>query len=184
MNINEELDEIIIQRGTKMNVIEYVKQKHSGQFRKQGTPYYLHPLAVSKILKDKGFSTEYQIAGLFHDLLEDTDTSYEEIKDISNRHIADAVLLVTKEPGYTKENYYGRIKHNHMARMVKLADRIHNLSEAHFADRKFQKKYIKETEEWFIDLAKGTVFEEDIKKELEALKETYEKQEASQVPEI
>jgi len=158
-----------------MNVCEYIKEKHKGQFRKQGTPYYLHPLAVSKILKDKGFDTEYQIAGLFHDLLEDTDTSFKEIKEISNRHIAVAVLLVTKEPDYTKESYYRRIKKNNMARMVKLADRLHNLSEAHFADRDFQKKYIKETEEWFIDLAKDTVFEKDIKNALEALKETYKK---------
>lgn len=158
-----------------MNVCEYIKEKHKGQFRKQGTPYYLHPLAVSKILKDKGFDTEYQIAGLFHDLLEDTDTSFKEIKEISNRHIAVAVLLVTKEPDYIKESYYRRIKKNNMARMVKLADRLHNLSEAHFADRDFQKKYIKETEEWFIDLAKDTVFEKDIKNALEALKETYKK---------
>ncbi len=184
MDLKKELDEIVIQRGTKMNVIEYVKQKHSGQKRKQGTPYYLHPLAVSKILKDKGFSTEYQIAGLFHDLLEDTDTTYQEIKDISNTRIADAVLLVTKEPGYTKENYYGRIKENDMARMVKLADRVHNLSEAHFADKDFQRKYIKETEEWFIDLAEGTVFEEDVKRELEKLKETYSKLEIGEGPEI
>lgn len=185
MDLKEELDKImVIQGDTKMNVIEYVKQKHSGQYRKQGTPYYLHPVAVSKILKDKGFSAEYQIAGLFHDLLEDTDTTYQEIKDISNRQIADAVLLVTKEPGYTKKNYYKRIKENDMARMVKLADRIHNLSEAHFADREFQEKYIKETEKWFIDLAEGTVFEEDIKRELEALKETYRQQETGEGPEL
>ena len=62
-----------------------------------------------------------------------------------------------------------------MARMVKLADRLHNLSEAHFADRDFQRKYIKETEEWFIDLAEGTVFEKDIQTQLESLKETYKK---------
>lgn len=178
MNFLEDLKE------NNMNVIEYVKEKHSGQFRKQGTPYYLHPVAVSKILKDKGFPVEYQIAGLFHDLLEDTDTTYQEIRDISDRHIADAVLLVTKEPGYTKENYYGRIKENDMARMVKLADRVHNLSEAHFADKKFQKKYIKETEEWFLDLAKDTVFEEDIQAGLEALKETYRKPEVGEGPEI
>lgn len=185
MDLKKELDEIIIIQGsTKMNVIEYIKQKHSGQFRKQGTPYYLHPLAVSKILKDKGFDTEYQIAGLFHDLLEDTDTTYQEIRDISNRHIADSVLLVTKEPGYTKPKYYKRIKENEMARMVKLADRVHNLSEAHFADKDFQKKYIKETEEWFIDLAKGTVFEEDIQVGLEALKETYRKPVLADGPEL
>lgn len=41
--------------------IEYIKEKHKGQKRKQGTPYYTHPLAVSNMLKEKGFSLEYQI---------------------------------------------------------------------------------------------------------------------------
>ncbi len=158
-----------------MNLIEYIKEKHKNQTRKQGTPYYLHPLAVSKILKDKGLDIEYQIAGLFHDLIEDTDTTYEEIEKISNKKIATAVLLVSKEQGYIKEDYYKRIKENDMARMVKLADRAHNLSEAIYADKDFQKKYIKETEEWFTDLAEGTVFEEDINRELKNLKSTYEK---------
>ena len=86
-----------------MNVCEYVKEKHKGQFRKQGTPYYLHPFAVSKILKDKGFDTEYQIAGLFHDLLEDTDTSYEEIIDISNKRTRlykEKILWKNKKESY------------------------------------------------------------------------------------
>ena len=55
--------------------IEYMKNKHNGQKRKHGTPYYEHPLSVSNILKEKGFSKEYQIVGLFHDLLEDTNTT-------------------------------------------------------------------------------------------------------------
>ena len=59
--------------------IEFIKQKHNGQKRKQGTPYYTHPVAVAELLKEKGFSLEYQIAGLFHDLLEDTDATIEEI---------------------------------------------------------------------------------------------------------
>lgn len=58
-----------------------------------------------------------------------------------------------------------------MARMVKLADRIHNLSETHLASSKFQNKYIKETEEWFIKLAKGTVFESDLNGILQELKD-------------
>ena len=60
-----------------------------------------------------------------------------------------------------------------MARMVKLADRVHNLSETPLASDKFKEKYIKETEEWYLDLAKDTVFEEDIKNELQKLKESY-----------
>ena len=149
--------------------IGYIKEKHKGQKRKQGTPYYTHPLAVSNILKEKGFSIDYQIAGLFHDLLEDTDTSYEEIIKISNPKIAEAVRLVTKEKGYVMDEYINRIRNNDMARMVKLADRIHNLSETHLTSKKFQERYIKETEDWYIDLAKGTVFEDELNKKLNSL---------------
>lgn len=150
--------------------INYIIKKHSGQTRKQGTPYYIHPLAVRNILDRKGFSIEYQIAGLFHDLIEDTDTTYEDIQTISNTRIADTVKLVSKEKGYDMEAYIKRIKEDEMARMVKLADRLHNLSESHLASEKFQEKYIKETEKWYLDLAKDTVFEEDIKMELSKLK--------------
>ena len=59
--------------------IEFIKIKHGNQKRKQGTPYYLHPLAVANMLINKGFSEEYVFAGLFHDLIEDTDTTYDEI---------------------------------------------------------------------------------------------------------
>lgn len=157
------------------NYIEFIKEKHKGQKRIQGTPYYIHPLEVSNILDKKGFSKEYQIVGLFHDLLEDTDTTYEELVQISNKEIADTVRLLTKEKGYVMSEYINRIMKNEMARMVKLADRLHNLSETHFASEKFKERYIKETEEWFIDLAVGTVFEEDIENILDNLKqELYE----------
>lgn len=152
------------------NCIEYIKEKHKNQKRKQGTPYYLHPVEVSKILEKKGFSKDYQIAGLFHDLLEDTNTTYEEILQISNEKIAEAVKLVTKEEGYKMQEYMERISKNDMAKMVKLADRIHNLSETHLAPKQFKEKYIKETEKWFIDLAKGTIFEVDLIRELNSLK--------------
>ena len=153
---------------------EYAKQKHGKQKRMQGTPYYEHPYMVAKILKDKGFSEEYQIAGLFHDLIEDTETSYEDILELTNRDIDRAVLLVSKEEGYIMSEYMNRIKLDDMARMIKLADRLHNLNDAKVANSKFQRKYIKETEEWYLDLAKGTLFEEDINKSLEALREELE----------
>lgn len=147
--------------------IEFMKERHEGQKRKQGTPYYTHPLAVREMLKEKGFSETYQIVGLFHDLIEDTDTTYEEILEMTNLEIAEAVKLVTKENGYVMKEYMERIKKNHMARMVKLADRIHNLSELSVTSKEFQKRYIKETQEWFLDMAKGTVFEDDLNKVLE-----------------
>lgn len=152
--------------------VEFIKEKHSGQKRIQGTPYYLHPLEVSKMLARKGFSEEYQIVGLFHDLLEDTATTYEEILEISNSDIAEAVKLLTKEKEYVMSEYIGAIKQNQIAKMVKLADRIHNLSEAHLASKNFQKKYIQETEEWFLDLAKNTIFEQELIDVLNYLKQS------------
>ena len=96
------------------NYIEFIKEKHKGQKRIQGTPYYIHPLEVSNILDKKGFSKEYQIVGLFHDLLEDTDTTYEELVQISNKKIADTVRLLTKEKGYVMSEYINRIMKNEM----------------------------------------------------------------------
>ena len=155
------------------NYVDWIKKKHEGQKRKQGTPYYLHPVAVAKILKEKGFSEDYQIAGLCHDLLEDTETTYEELLAMTNEHIAEAVKLVTKEKGYQQADYMKRIQQHKMAHMVKLADRYHNLTETVLADPKFQKKYITETKTWYLDLAKGTMFEQDIVAALQQVEQAY-----------
>lgn len=157
----------------KEECIQYIKEKHKGQKRTQGTPYATHPIAVSNLLQEKGFPMDYQMAGLLHDVLEDTDATYEEIEKRTNQQIANAVKLVTKEQGYTMNDYMERIKNNPMARMVKLADRIHNLAETQYCSIDFQKKYIKETEEWYMDLAKGTIFEKDLKKVLSDLKDNF-----------
>ena len=145
---------------------EFVKISHKGQIRKYGDPYYLHPFAVAKILEDKGYDIEYQVAGLFHDLLEDTKVTYEDILELSNKNIADVVRLVTKEKDFEMNDYINRIKENEMAKAVKLADRIHNLRELHFANHDFIKRYIADTKNWYSQLAKYTIFENDF---LEAL---------------
>lgn len=154
---------------------EYVKIKHGKQRRKQGTPYYLHPYAVAEILKNKGFDEEYQATGLLHDILEDTNGKQEEILSLSNNKVLQAVLLVTKEKDYNMQDYITRIEKNDIAKMVKLADRYHNLKESLLTKPSFKKKYIKETEKWYIKMAEGTCFEEDIKEVFENLKNSLEK---------
>ncbi|MEB2281970.1 hypothetical protein LAV73_18540 [Lysinibacillus xylanilyticus] len=72
------------------------------------------------------------------------------------------------------EVYIQDIRNNPIAKMVKLADRLHNLLSALVANEKFRKRYVKETEEFYLDLAKGTPFEEDILKALSALKDTFQ----------
>lgn len=158
-----------------MNIEEFKRftiQKHGVQQRKHRTPYYLHPFAVAKLLENNGFNIEYQIVGLFHDLIEDTDTTYEDIVKISNLNIANAVRLLTKEKGYNMSEYIKRINENDIAKIVKLADRIHNLSEAHFASVDFRKKYISETNKWYISLAKDTCFEKKMECVLQEVKQS------------
>ncbi len=144
------------------DAVEFMKYKLGEQLRKQGTPYYTHPLEVVYILWVKGLDEEYQIAGLFHDLLEDTNTTYQEILNMTDVNVAEAVRLVNKEKGYDVEQYYDRIERNIIARMVKLADRIHNLSEILSTDRAFIDKYLAETKKYFYKLAKDTIFERDL----------------------
>lgn len=150
-------------------VKEYVKNKHEGQKRKQGTPYYLHPFEVQQILQKKGYSEEYQVAGLCHDLLEDTNATQQEILDLTNEEVLEAVKLVTKEDGYKMQQYINRISENPMAKAVKLADRLHNLQDAPLASKEFQIKYRRETEKWYLKLAEGTMFEEEIREAYQKL---------------
>jgi len=149
----------------------FVKEKHGNQKRKQGTPYYLHPFAVADILKDNGYNLDCQITGLFHDLLEDTETTYEEILSLSNDQVATAVKLLTKEKGYNMDDYIANIEENNIAKTVKLVDRIHNLSEAHLASEGFIKKYIEETKKWYLKLSQDTPFEKELVRVLENLEE-------------
>ena len=153
--------------------INFMIERHGDQKRKQGTPYYTHPLTVSKLLKEKGFNESYQIAGLFHDLLEDTETTYEEILNLTNFEIATAVKLVTKQPGYVMSTYIEEISKNHMAKMVKLADRVHNVSELVDTNIEFVNKYLDETEEYLVPLSKGTQFEKDLENEILKVKQTF-----------
>lgn len=152
-----------------LNAILYATRKHKNQKRVGGDPYITHPISVALILESKGFSQDYLISAIFHDLLEDTDAAEEEIILISNPEILQSVKLVTKETGYNMPDYIMRIYNNEMARMVKLADRLDNLRGAILTDKTFRKKYAEETKQYYLDLAKDTVFEGEIKQALKEL---------------
>ena len=131
---------------------DYAAEKHKGQFRKGGEPYITHPEAVSCLLKEKGYGTDVQIAGLFHDLLEDTDASEAEIEALGGKAVLQAVRLLTKQPGYVMAEYMAGIRANPMAKVVKAADRLHNLRCAVVCSEAFKRKYILESIDWYLDL--------------------------------
>ena len=143
--------------------LEFAKAKHKGQKRIGGDDYITHPIAVSEIVKSQGFNENYQIAALFHDLLEDTDTTEEEILKYGNQDILEAVNLLTKKKGYNMAEYINAIKQNPIAFAVKAADRLHNLQCAIVTDEEFKRKYILETVDWYLD------FSVDIRKAVKRL---------------
>ncbi|MBQ4649543.1 MAG: hypothetical protein IJB73_02455, partial [Firmicutes bacterium] len=96
------------------------------------------------------------------------DATEEMIELIGGHKVLEAVKLVTKEPGYRMWNYIHRIKANPIAFAVKGADRLHNLQCALIAPDDFKRRYIKETEEWYMDFSK------EIPEALEVLKASLE----------
>ncbi len=117
---------------------EFISEKHRDQLRKSGEPYIVHPVSVAKILADLNMDSTTVIAGLLHDVLEDTEATYEEIQELFGQEVADIVEGVTK---------IGKIKFKNLKEaqaenfrklilatakdirvvIVKLADRLHNM---------------------------------------------------------
>lgn len=133
--------------------LAFATQKHSGQLRIGGAPYITHPVAVAQLVRESGYGLDYQIAALFHDLLEDTDATKAEITALSNDAILEAVVLLTKHKGYNMQEYIKNICKSPMAKAVKAADRLHNLQSALVASEKFKRRYILESLDWYMDFS-------------------------------
>ena len=134
--------------------IEFATQKHKGQKRIGGNDYISHPIAVYEMVKKQGYDEDFQITALFHDLLEDTNATEEEILFYGSQNVLTAVKLLTKEKGYDMKNYIDGIKANPIAFAVKSADRLHNLECALVTSVEFKRKYILETVDWYLDFSK------------------------------
>jgi GTP pyrophosphokinase/guanosine-3',5'-bis(diphosphate) 3'-pyrophosphohydrolase len=76
--------------------IEFADKKHSGQTRKSGEPYIVHPLAVALKLAQMKMDIPTVVAGILHDVLEDTDATEQEIKELFGEEILRLVCGVTK----------------------------------------------------------------------------------------
>jgi (p)ppGpp synthase/HD superfamily hydrolase len=98
---------------------------HHGQFDKGGKPYILHPLRVMSFLKED--DEELQCIALGHDVIEDTSVTYQDLRDagISERVIV-GIEALTKQSGYSYEDYKKQVFANRDAMKVKLCDLRHN----------------------------------------------------------
>ena len=79
---------------------EFAKKVHDGQFRVSGEPYIIHPVEVLKILLGLKADTHTLIAALLHDVIEDTDTTPEQVKEMFGEDVLSLVQGVTKLSKY------------------------------------------------------------------------------------
>ena len=122
--------------------LELATRLHAGQTDKAGKPYIQHPIAVAA----KVNRPEEKIVALLHDVVEDTETSLEDIRREFGDVIADAVDCVTKREHETYMEFVARAKGNAIARAVKMADLEHNMDLSRLGhitekDRERLKKY-------------------------------------------
>lgn len=129
------------------SALELALKWHDGQLRRDGSAYILHPIRVAIYLKNRGYDEDCQIIGLFHDLLEDTNVPESEIEAFGP-DILRVVKLLTKKPDDRKymEGYLDRILADPVAKAVKNADRIDNLTDSlNCEDYEFQRRYLAES---------------------------------------
>lgn len=98
-------------------------QAHQGQVDKGGAPYILHPIRLCI----NGKSDDERLVGLLHDVLEDSDITFERIDAEFGSTIAEAVAAMTKREGEDYPAFIARCARNPLARAVKLLDLADNM---------------------------------------------------------
>ncbi len=145
---------------------EMANDAHKDQLRKSGEPYIIHPLYVGIILADLQMDTSTVIAGIMHDIIEDTDITYDDLKNAFNQDVADIVEGVTK---LSRMEIGNRDKMDAQAEnlrkmflamakdirviVVKLADRLHNMRTLKHMPPEKQIEKARETLEIFSPIA-------------------------------
>ena len=133
----------------------FARQKHEGQKRKGGLPYFLHPQRVAALVakyKRSHKLAELIAAAYAHDTVEDTPTPLDEIQDLFGGLVASLVGELTSDPAEIermgKAEYLASKMENmsDWALVVKLADRASNTEDLRQSSPDFARRYAHETE--------------------------------------
>ena len=103
--------------------VQIAHEAHAGQFRRDGRPYVSHPLRVMARLAAAGHPEKVQIAGVLHDVVEDSDWTLDDLRrEGFEEEVVDTVDRVTKRDGDTDETVMARIIGHAMAETIKEED--------------------------------------------------------------
>ncbi|MFQ5878448.1 MAG: RelA/SpoT family protein [Acidobacteriota bacterium] len=158
-------------------------KEHKGQTRSSGEPYLIHPLSVANILADLRLDLTCVVAGLLHDVLEDTLTTRDALEGLFGRDIAHLVAGLTKISRMSFNSREQQQAENFRKMMlamvddirvilVKLADRLHNMRTLEHLSPRQQERIARETLEIYAPIANRLGMAR-IKNELEDLSLRY-----------
>ena len=167
---NELMDAVrVYHPSTDLSMIEkaykVAKDAHKNQKRKSGEPYIIHPLCVGIILAELELDKETIVAGLLHDVVEDTEWTLDDVKREFNEEVALLVDGVTKLGQLSYSHDKLDIQAENLRKMflamakdirvilIKLADRLHNMRTMQFMKPEKQKEKSRETMEIYAPIA-------------------------------
>ncbi len=161
--------------------LKFATEAHDGQFRRTGEPYIIHPIAVAEITVDLGMDSDTVIAALLHDVIEDTPVTDEEIRQkfgsgiaemvegvtkLSNVNVPKGVMAQEEEQAENIRKLFIAMAKDIRVLIVKLADRLHNMSTLDALPPEKQKSKARETLDIYAPIA-GRLGISEIKTKLE-----------------
>lgn len=147
-----------------LEAYDFAEAAHDGQKRSSGEPYIIHPVAVATYLLELGMDTDTICVALLHDVVEDTDTTLDDIRKKFGQDVAilvDGVTKLNKIPIYNKQEQQAEnirkillaMSQDIRVMIIKLCDRLHNMRTLKFLPSYKQRRIARETMDIYAPIA-------------------------------